>query len=450
MRIKSEKINYVLFFILIVSFVFPINLATGLTNSGIVVLYLANFIYIYFFIYNLIQIIRRINKLDHKTKELVAIYFLIGIEYIFITVVRFLSKQYYYKSFVMCFWIVMPLSLFFLVINKNIDRKKFLITLYYSMSTINILSIIYHLFIARAFKTEFLGNVNIVIFCALIGLILNILYGIEIKNKKSILIIFNFAYYIFIVSISGSRAGFIIGSLAVLGVVLYSVIVKRLKKEIILGLLIGTFISFISIISNFYYSRDLFFRGINLSTISSSLDEFSTGNINIDEINQIMQNISENNTENDEKKQQEILLYNDVGRLLYWKEAIKEIKKSPLIGTGNITVGDNGQGSGQTAHNFILEYWLVFGGIGLILWIVYVILVIRNIIKINLKHKGRGNIYLIFFFLFLVCGYSLLQPTMVSSIGPTLVWSMLAVFYSKESNNDSLVTWERGKQVNEE
>ena len=79
MRIKSEKINYVLFFILIVSFVFPINLATGLTNSGIVVLYLANFIYIYFFIYNLIQIIRRINKLDHKTKELVAVYFLIGI-----------------------------------------------------------------------------------------------------------------------------------------------------------------------------------------------------------------------------------------------------------------------------------------------------------------------------------------------------------------------------------
>ena len=422
MKIKYTNILYSLLFILIVAFVFPISVPVKFTNSGILVLYISNFVYVIFGVVALVKIIKNVNRICISERLCIFIYFLIGTLYFIVTIVRYLRTLYYYKSFEMFFWTMMPLLLFFLIINGFMDRKKTLIAIFYALSFINILSVIYHLFIAKAFKTEFLNNVNILVFCCIIGLFFNALYS-EIK-KNSVIIVMNWVYYIFMIFVSGSRAGIVFGLLAIIGLLLYSLNKKKMKIDFFIGIIIAAILLMLSILFNFHYSRDLFLRGTNLSTISASINEFSDKNAEINEINDIIQDISENRNDSQDK----VMVLNDVGRLLYWKAAIQEIEKAPLLGTGNITVGDNGQGSGQTAHNFILEYWLIFGGIGLLLWIILLVMILKNMIK---KAKSISDTYIIFLFMFLICGYSFLQPTLVSAIGPTLVWLFWGVTYSK-------------------
>ena len=139
----------------------------------------------------------------------------------------------------------------------------------------------------------------------------------------------------------------------------------------------------------------------------------------------------------EKERMNEILKLNDVGRFSWWKEAMKEIKKSPFVGTGIVTVGNNGLGSNQAAHNFILEYWLIYGGIGLFFWILFVLNILINGIK-GLKRAGyRDRIIFLTVFIILVCAYSFVQPTLVSAVGPLLVWSSLGALFPDQRDISS-------------
>lgn len=432
MKVGKRDIKYIIFVVMVLSLLIPFNLSTSLTNSGIVKVYLANFIYLYFFGILFFVCLRKWKEFERNTKKQLLLYTCIGIIYFIVMIVRFLLSTSFYKSLEMFFWTYMAISMFFLVRLEILQREKFTRVLFVSITAINVVSFIYHILIVRSLRSEYLGNINIIVFFSIIGGFVNFIYAFNCKKVNSFWVFFNVFYYTYVFIVSGSRAGLVLGGITTVFLLLYSYHKKILKKEISFGIFFAIIIATICIYFNFYYSRDLFLRGSNLGTIGDSIkDAKNSDEITYDAVERLTE-ISENVDVDEYTKEErlnEILKLNDVGRFSWWKEAIKEIKKSPLIGTGVVTVGNNGLGSNQAAHNFILEYWLIYGGIGIFFWMLFVLNILIDGI-IRLKRAGYSDrIVFLIAFMVLVCAYSFVQPTLVSAVGPLLVWSSLSALF---------------------
>lgn len=128
-----------------------------------------------------------------------------------------------------------------------------------------------------------------------------------------------------------------------------------------------------------------------------------------------------------------VQVLNDMTRILMWRSAITEIKKSPLIGTGKIGIYRTPDGS-QGAHNFFLEYWLVFGGIGVLIWIFLI-----TYILFVLWTKTIQNRKLFCYTLLMLASamaFSCVEPTLSNTFGPFIVWCTLGILlaYADEMN----------------
>jgi O-antigen ligase len=245
--------------------------------------------------------------------------------------------------------------------------------------------------------------------------------------------IFNLVYSLIIIIISGSRSGVLIGGLSFVASIILGI--RRSKKVIMtytISLILSILISLIMVTTNWYSAGDMFFRATTLNTLTKTVSSLNM-DITIEEASNKIVNISKqiesNNTDNNSDGQEQILIYNDLSRILLWKNALSEIKKSPIMGTGVISfkVSDDYYPS-QSAHNFILEYALTFGGMGLLIWIVFFLNLIIGSYKMVRGEKKRPFLWLLISILF-ICGYSLLQPTLSMPAVTSITWLIVGVLW---------------------
>lgn len=125
------------------------------------------------------------------------------------------------------------------------------------------------------------------------------------------------------------------------------------------------------------------------------------------------------------------IMESDNMRKELWQNAIKEIKKEPVIGTG-ITYFDNHFGSivlQQSAHNVILEIWLVFGGLGLAVYLLLMIMIIVYLLFHFLKLKHRAIVMLYLLSIVSILVLALVQPLMVMFYPSTIYWLLVSWAY---------------------
>lgn len=130
------------------------------------------------------------------------------------------------------------------------------------------------------------------------------------------------------------------------------------------------------------------------------------------------------------------IVESDNMRAELWRESINEIKKNPVLGTG-VTYFDSHFGTlvlQQSAHNVILEIWLVFGGFGLVIYISLMAMVIFYLIvhffKMKLKIIFIAHLLSITSILIL----ALVQPLMVMFYPSVIYWLIVSWGYEFTQN----------------
>ena len=115
-----------------------------------------------------------------------------------------------------------------------------------------------------------------------------------------------------------------------------------------------------------------------------------------------------------------------------WAASIEEIKRSPLLGTG-VSYFDCKYGDiilEQSSHNFVLEIWLVFGGIGLIM---YILIVTGGLVYFSYKIiQNKGNRLIPLFYLLSLSSILLLalvQPLLTMLPISSLFWLIVGWGY---------------------
>lgn len=471
-------------FVVLVSFIWPITLNTSLTGSGQIFLYLSDLIMLAVCGFNLIIYIK--DRKEYKGQKAIHIteisFLVILLIYIIATVYRMIKGYYVYQSFEMCFRTLAPLSLGLFLLRDRTTYRICLRWVNYALTFINAYSVFVHLFVYKYFKTQFLLNINIVVFVCLAGVFLNSLFFYhEKKSPFNIgLFVFNFAYYSCVFFVSGSRAGSVLGCIAVI-ISLICFIKKGNVKYYIFALAISFLAAGALWGSDFGNSRFLIDRGFNYTTIVDSIrhsvkldkeqdDQKPLAEDNSGKEADVEKDASRNETaeaqnrteekqseaaeaqnqaekkqseavEAEEKQseaaeaenqtdvgneikvpdQDEILIRNDVARFTFWKSAIEEIKKSPLLGTGKVGIAATYLGN-QGAHNFILEYCLVYGVLGFIVWAVFVVSFLFTVLRTVRKTTKRRAVFGLLGMLAVTLGFSFFEVTMVVTLGSLAVW----------------------------
>lgn len=425
------------FFFAMLGFAFPLTIKTSLTGSGIISIYISQLIYILCGIYFFVQVFR-----ERKIKDkIIMTYLLLCAWYVFVTIWRYLNGNAWYASLQVCFWTIIPVAIYILITMKKLDYKKICTGLYYAMSILNAVYFVYHIIIIGHLRSMFLGNINLIVFYSILGMYIYTFYYLQLNtNANKLLYIFNMEHSFFIILFSGSRAGVLVGVVSLFVLFILHMRNNRFVKSFVITVFTMLIIMVLSLTTNFCYSRDMFFRGTNLETVSKSI-MVSIGKTDYSdqEIDNVMQNALdvENEQHLDELIQnasesgnaQDVLVLNDVGRIMMWENAVKEIKKSPLVATGVIGVYRSLNGN-QLPHNIILEYWLTYGGIGILLWVILATEVLFDIFKKNWNEKKK--LLYIVSYIIIAMTYSMVQPTMSNTFGPLLFWCGIGIFLTSK------------------
>lgn len=425
------------FFFAMLGFAFPLTIKTSLTGSGIISIYISQLIYILCGIYFFIQVFRE-RKIKDKT---IMTYLLLCAWYVFVTIWRYLNGNAWYASLQVCFWTIIPIAIYILISMKKLDYKKACTGLYYAMSILNALYFVYHIIIIGQLRSTFLGNINMIVFYSILGMYIYTFYYLQLNtNANKLLYVFNMEHSFFIILFSGSRAGVLVGVASIFVLFILHMRNNRFVKSFVITVFMMIIIMVLSLTTNFCWSRDMFFRGTNLGTVSESI-MVSMGKTDLDaqRLSNVMQDASKVQNEqqldsmiqsaSESGNTQDVLALNDVGRIMMWKNAMEEIKKSPLVGTGVIGVYRSLNGN-QLPHNVILEYWLTYGGIGVLLWVILAIEVLCDIFKRNWNEKK--NLLYIVSYIIIAMAYSMVQPTMSNTFGPLLFWCGIGIFLTSK------------------
>lgn len=413
-----------LIFVLMLGFMLPITLSVSFTNSGILYIYPSMFVYIVLGILFL-SCLRNKAVLKHR---LVLNYLALCVEYVIAFLYRLVSGGDYTNSLMTFFWTIMPVSVFLLLYIGKLNAEKVSSNLYWAMTVTNITSVIYHLLIIKTIRSTFFENVNNLVFYCILSVFINTFYYMNISKKFSIFYIFNMCYCFFVLIMSGSRGGFLCGIFLAIYYVIFCFFHRELRKPIGLMFLAETVIIVIFLSTNLYYCRSFVERSMQIFGFSRSVEmaqEIKNEKSDDEIVESMLDSVKEGNTD-------EVMAYNDLSRLKMWRNAIDEVKKAPLIGTGKVVVFRSVDG-GQLPHNFILEYCIIYGGIGLILWGMLAIQVIVD----AYKKKQRGRFRYLMWFLFFTMMFSFVEPTLSNAVGPFLVWCGLGIFLLAAPDNVS-------------
>lgn len=456
MKTYKNHLTAALIFITVIAFIWPFTIETGLTKTGGISLYFSDFILLGVCCFNLLTYYKNREKYSKKIVIIITEWAFLAILLIYCiaTIFRMVKGYYVYQSFEICFRTLAPLSLAIFIFKDKLTYKLWLRWVNYAITFVNVYSIVLHLFVYKYLRSDFLVNVNMVAFLCIVGVFVNALsFHYEAKNVIHIGIFgVNFCYYICVFCVVGSRAAAFMGALAI-----GSSIVCFINKENIRYYL-GAGICGIVVVAtlwsvNFGFCRSLMMRGFNFTTISESvsgifgannedysanLDSDTSTNIEDSKLtgeekdNDVLPSSKTENKDLENEKDlsaeqiiSESLLENDTTRFLFWKAAIDEIKKSPVLGTGKVGIADSEYGT-QSAHNFVLEYCLVYGGLGFVAWLVFVMVYLANVIRKIKRISIKRFIFGLFGLLCTTLGFSFFEVTLITTFGSLVVW--IAVF----------------------
>lgn len=218
-------------------------------------------------------------------------------------------------------------------------------------------------------KLSFLDNINIYIYITIM-LIPFAVFAIRESNKKRLpswisrLSYINMGISMVITLVSGGRLGWLV-MIFVLFISMFLIFGFRWYawKRTLSLLLCCIIITAVSASFNFMQSRTNIYR--STSYFLYKIPGFQESRLDI------FDNISEE--EDDLGDSIETTQESDRIRTTFWKNAWTSIKKNPILGAGTFAVAYKIDGEEQIprpAHNFILEAWMGWGAIGLILYIV--------------------------------------------------------------------------------
>ncbi len=422
---KALKFEYLLG-IAMIGFMFPIHLKVGFTNMGIFNFYVSMPIFLLFafiFLYKSV-------KFNFWKKKIVLTYLALCGWYCVAFFFRFITKQYFYQSLEIAFWSLAPISVFILLLHGYLNYNKVCSSMFYAISFIDIFSFIYHVFYLNQLRSELLGNINMLVFFNIFSIYLSCFYYyMNTPNKiNTLFFIVNMFYSLFVIILSGSRAGVLIGLSSYIFLLIFLGRTKKFRKVLGIVIFLSLFIISYFALADICGSRYLIQRGFNYSTIGTSISESKNigadveGDENVEAIQNAIQEAMQAASKEGDIKSIQIL--NDMTRISMWKNAITEIRKSPIIGTGKVGIYRTPDGS-QTAHNFFLEYWLVFGGIGIIIWITLIIQILFILWKKTVQNRPLFCYTLLFLASTMI--FSCVEPTLSNTFGPFIVWCTLGI-----------------------
>lgn len=114
-------------------------------------------------------------------------------------------------------------------------------------------------------------------------------------------------------------------------------------------------------------------------------------------------------------------------------KSIAEIKKSPIIGTGNAffkyKIGKIELE--QSSHNIILEIWLIFGMIGLIIYLLLFSVIAKEGIILFINRKDKRLYFTCMLSILSIIGLAMFQPLMIMIIPNITFWTMISNLYNK-------------------
>lgn len=415
MRFKKEMVLHTLLYLCYLGGLYPIIIKSSLTNSGIINVYVSYGILLILWCYVYYVWIGKRREYNKIYNHLMMVYLLIGMSYAIITLIRLIRGDTFYKSIQMAVEIFFPVCIFMIIILKQIEWKEMLKILLNISTLINLYVVC--VIISKGFRSNIPFNTNTVVLLAIINLFY---FGFLTKTKTRILlIIFNISCAIIVILFSGSRTGFYLGITCCLLVFL----INKNKKILSIAFLSACALSMVIYATDFGYSQSLTERATNIGSLSAASDNTSSDTtVNFEEIDQKLEDAVSN------KDSDQILVASDMLRILLWKNAIYEIKKAPIIGTGEISFYTSPNSPQQTAHNFILEYALVFGDIGLFLWFIIAITILISYLYKN-KNKCIQSKLQLPLFAASVCAFSMLQPTLSTLMITMFFWSIMGIFY---------------------
>lgn len=432
MKKNIFEIKYIIVFLTIISYIWPIVIPLSFASSGEISLYFSDIIAIAVCVYCLFNIVK--GKIKNNLTYIISFAFvLIGIMFFLETLLRIYKGFAFYKCFEAVFRTLSPLAFGVIVLEDLFKSKNMLFCVNYAISFVNLYSLILHI-VQKSIQNMFFGNANILLFFCLLGMMLNGLFFVYKKNNLLCRCIcgFNNIYYIIVFFVTGSRLGVVFGVIEIVfcfGYFYY----KKYAKFYLTTLSISILVISLLWMTNLWNARFLMSRGLSFATIKTAISVVvnTETDTETDEEKISDQEVKPNNASDNTVVDEKVMVENDVGRFSMWKKAVVEIQKSPLYGTGVIGVYKTGYGN-QTAHNFLLEYALIYGVIGLLVWIAFFCVYFFKVFHINHKRNFIGFVFV----LTIIFGFSFFQSTLVSGIGPMIAWITIFIFSLENSKID--------------
>lgn len=387
-----------------------------------------------------------------STKGLLLTITIFAVYYVLITGYRFISGGNAMQSLhtaIITFTSVVP---FFLIDAEIIKRKNAFIDLIIVFTVINMLQLITGLIGGSIRQSPVLQNImvydTIMIFMVpWFFYIAQHTKELKISSLWELLCWLNLLCSLIFITASGSRSGMIIMAFTFL----ISMIINFKRKNKFLLKCMTLCIAVASIIVTLYSYNIMDFKlGITrqkLALLNESSEYVTTLK------GAGIENDAEDGAMEYEKFVKTSITSSDDIRGILWEESIREIKKSPFLGTGTMLFEIEYFDAKllQGSHNIILESSLAFGVIGMVIFFIMIIIpiiyILLPIIRFKMKVAWREafNYMLSMITIFMM---AMVQPVFVMAFPVILSWLMTGIVYknSKSYMREDIFGFVQNKQ----
>lgn len=437
-NIVGKKLNYIRFPRHLIGVIFSITLIMTSFSLYIpekvfrVAVYIPQLIIFFNLIYLLSLYIRKLYLPKYAAKMLLILFiFLVGY-YIIITGYRVIFDGNFTQSLSTAFVIFSSVVLFFLIDADIIEKEVASSDLIIILTLINFMQTIIGITTNSIRQSTLLLNI-MVYSSVMLSMIPFLIYIIEnrelLKNRKylSILSWINLFLILIFILASGSRSGFImlIIILILSMIINYNKRTKFLVKFGIFYLIVSSAI-FVLFAFNIFDIKSQLMRASYLNNIIEQQAEIPVVGVPVEELTEL--------PEEDSIKID--IIGSDSVRSYLWETSIKEIKKNPLFGTGTFLfeVEYGGVKLLQGSHNIILESSLLFGIIGMMIFLSMFATPVVFIVMFCIQSRSKTLTRELLNYLVSVGGIFIMamtQPILVMSFPLLLLWLINGIMYKR-------------------
>lgn len=446
---KLINSNLTVFFILL-STTFMINIPVGFTNSGLLAVYgsdILSLVFLVYLLYDLIVNYRSYSKFE-KRSVFLSILFL---AYVFIVLVARAINGFIDTKSLMIPRVILTSAWFYILILRRIVSVDALKEGFkYFIAFISFVSICLF-FTTRPIAYQFLQSpairTSIQMFAYPI-IMWTLIQDYKKPNTKfEVLFMIYFTATLIISGISsGSRINAVVIPLQIIVILIASIPDKKeVVSKIVLGMLIGFLITMSLYPVSFRYrigsSRSPLFNIVEnlvMKPVSEHIvfvDLFGEPRYNSPSTPQDPNDIEDLNDITETSK-----LDSSSSRFGVWKLSIADIKTAPIFGPGLKEYQiEYSSGSSHIIfpHNFILEYTLGFGIVGLLLFLISILYPLYHLVA-KLAHnliKNHGYLLIVTVTLIAIGANILFQPLLLNPPVTLLIYGIIGLLVRYNLND---------------